>query len=93
MTQPQTEQNPFKLSGAPGSLEVSLTGKCNLRCTYCFYADEMAALDDLPEERWQAFFAEAGSIGVQRLTLSGGEVFTRPDLFALIDGIIENRMR
>jgi SynChlorMet cassette radical SAM/SPASM protein ScmE len=93
MKQPQPEQNPFKLPGAPASLEVSLTGKCDLRCKYCFFADEMAALGDLPAERWQAFFTEAGSIGVQRLTLSGGEVFTRPDLFELIDGIIENRMR
>lgn len=27
------------------------------------------------------------------VTLTGGEVFTRPDLFELIDGIIANRMR
>jgi SynChlorMet cassette radical SAM/SPASM protein ScmE len=93
MKQPRTEQNPFGLPGAPASLEVSLTGKCNLCCKYCFYADEMVALDDLSADRWMAFFAEAGAIGVQRLTLSGGEVFTRPDLFALIDGVIENRMR
>jgi len=77
----------------PESLDVSLTGMCNLRCRYCFYADEMAALDDLPTDSWLTFFAEAGAIGVQRLTLSGGEVFTRPDLFTLLDGIIENRMR
>ena len=74
-------------------MEVSLTGKCNLRCRYCFYADEMTSLDDLPTERWLDFFAEAGSIGVQRLTLSGGEVFTRPDFFTLVDGVIAHRMR
>lgn len=77
----------------PESLDVSLTGMCNLRCRYCFYADAMAALNDLPADDWRAFFAEAGAIGVRRLTLSGGEVFTRPDLFALIDGAIENGMR
>mgnify|MGYP001766469779 CR=1 FL=1 len=91
--QTQNEKNPFGLPGAPEELEISLTGKCNLRCQYCFYADEMAALDDLPAQRWQDFFSEAGGIGVHRLTLSGGEVFTRPDLFALIDSLIENKMR
>lgn len=84
---------PDGLSRIPDSLDVSLTGKCNLHCRYCFYADAMAALDDLPTDDWLAFFEEAGAIGVRRLTLSGGEVFTRPDLFAMIDGVIKNGMR
>ena len=78
---------------APSSLEICLTGRCNLRCRYCAYANEMTALADLPTERWLAFFREAGELAVQRAVLSGGEVFTRPDLFELIDGLIENRMR
>lgn len=78
---------------APKSLDLSITGRCNLTCRYCFYADEMAALGDLPKERWLSFFEEIGSLAVQRVTLTGGEVFTRPDLFELIDGAIANRMR
>jgi SynChlorMet cassette radical SAM/SPASM protein ScmE len=39
------------------------------------------------------FFKELGTLSVQRVTLSGGEVFTRPDLFILIDEIIMNKMR
>lgn len=84
---------PPGLRPAPKNLELSLTGRCNLQCQYCFYADEMAALSDLPTERWLTFFGEVGKLAVQRVTLSGGEVFTRPDLFELIDGIIENKMR
>jgi SynChlorMet cassette radical SAM/SPASM protein ScmE len=53
----------------------------------------MASRADLPTERWLAFFAELGGLAVQRAMLSGGEVFTRPDLFDLIDGLIANRMR
>jgi SynChlorMet cassette radical SAM/SPASM protein ScmE len=87
------QNNRFGLPAAPASLDISLTGKCNLRCRYCFYADEMVSLSDLPTKRWLEFFAEAGGIGVQRVTLSGGELFTRPDVFALVDGVIENRMR
>jgi SynChlorMet cassette radical SAM/SPASM protein ScmE len=53
----------------------------------------MVALDDLPTERWLTFFEELGQLAVQRVTLTGGEVFTHPDLFELIDGVIANRMR
>jgi SynChlorMet cassette radical SAM/SPASM protein ScmE len=81
------------VGSAPRSIDLSLTGRCNLRCRYCFYADEMAALADLPAERWLRFFEEAGALGVQRVTLSGGEIFTRPDLWTLIDGVVTNRMR
>jgi len=77
----------------PTSVEIAITGRCNLRCQYCFYADEMAALDDLSTEQWQAFFKELGRLAVQRVTLTGGEVFTRPDFFELVDGVIANRMR
>jgi SynChlorMet cassette radical SAM/SPASM protein ScmE len=82
-----------KVWSSPLSVDVAITGRCNLQCRYCFYADEMAALGDLPTERWLAFFAELGRLGVQRVCLTGGEAFTRPDLFDLIDGIVANRMR
>lgn len=93
MNRPAAEKIRVTVPSAPEEIDVSLTGKCNLACRYCFYADEMAALGDLPARRWTDFFAEAGGIGVQRLTLSGGEVFTRPDLFSLVDSLIDNRMR
>lgn len=84
---------PEGVASRPQSLDISLTGCCNLRCRYCFYNNEMVALSDLPTDRWLTFFAEMGELAVQRVTLSGGEVFTRPDLFELIDAIIDNRMR
>ena len=81
------------MQSVPQSVGIAITGRCNLDCAYCFYADEMTALEDLPAPRWLAFFEELGNLAVQRLTLTGGEVFTRPDLFDLIDGIIKNKMR
>lgn len=81
------------MPSAPLSVDIALTGRCNLQCKYCFYADEMAALSDLLTERWLAFFQELGRLAVLRVSLTGGEVFTRPDLFELIDGVIANHMR
>ena len=81
------------LREAPRALDLSLTGRCNLRCAYCFYADEMVGRRDLPAERWLAFFKELESLAVRTLTLSGGEIFMRPDLWSLIDGLVAARMR
>lgn len=77
----------------PLSAEIALTGRCNLRCQYCYYADEMVALGDLPTEAWLKCFGELGRIGVRRVTLTGGEVFTRKDFFELLDGVIASRLR
>jgi SynChlorMet cassette radical SAM/SPASM protein ScmE len=77
----------------PTSVEIALTGCCNLRCQYCFYADEMTALKDVSTGQWLAFFEELGRLAVRRVTLTGGEVFTRPDFWELLDGIITNKMR
>ncbi|MDD4652331.1 MAG: radical SAM protein [Methanothrix sp.] len=84
---------PPGLVSVPNTVEISITGRCNLSCRYCFYAHEMAALKDLPKARWLSFFEEMGSLGVQRVIISGGEAFTRQDIFELIDCLIENKMR
>lgn len=80
-------------SDAPMSFDLALTGKCNLNCSYCFYANEMAVRHDLPTEAWLKFCLELKSLGVRSLSLSGGEVFVRPDLWEIIDAIIDARMR
>jgi len=78
---------------APRSFDLSLTGRCNLHCAYCFYADEMVGRNDLSGETWQALFQELKTLAVRGLTLSGGELFMRRDLWELVDGLIEARMR
>jgi SynChlorMet cassette radical SAM/SPASM protein ScmE len=83
----------LKIISSPRHVDIAITGKCNLACKYCFYADEMVALTNLPTERWLSFFDELGRLGVMTVCLTGGEIFTRPDLFELIDGVITNRMR
>jgi len=77
----------------PRHVDIAITGKCNLSCQYCFYADEMVARANLSTDQWLEFFDELGRMGIMTVCLTGGEVFTRPDLFILIDRIISNRMR
>ncbi len=77
----------------PTEVEIALTGRCNLHCQYCFYNDEMVARQDQPTHVWLAFFEELSRLAVRRVTLTGGEVFTRQDFWELVDGIIANKMR
>jgi len=86
------DQYPDMQAG-PQTVDISLTGKCNLHCHYCFYADEMASREDLPDAPWVSFFEELGKLAVRDICLSGGEIFLRPNLWPLIDSAIANRMR
>jgi Fe-coproporphyrin III synthase len=78
----------------PRSLDLELTANCNLRCRYCYFFNNPAVTyHDLPASAWLSFFDELGRLGVMDVTLTGGEVFTRPDLRELIEGVVGNRMR
>ncbi len=83
----------YALMESPRSVSAQITGCCNLRCRYCYYAAEMTTLSDLPASSWCRFFGELGQIGVMDVCLSGGEPLCRPDLFDLVDALVENRMR
>ncbi len=84
----------MRLMRSPSNLDVAVTGKCNLRCLYCSHFTSPADVpEDLPTSEWLTFFGELGRLAVLGLTLEGGEPFMRPDLPALIEGIVKNRMR
>jgi SynChlorMet cassette radical SAM/SPASM protein ScmE len=81
------------LAAGPHEWDVSLTGKCNLSCSYCFYANDMVGRRDLPTAAWLRFFETLGKLPTRKLTLSGGELFVRSDVWELIDSVVANGMR
>jgi MoaA/NifB/PqqE/SkfB family radical SAM enzyme len=68
---------------SPGMLNILVTSVCDMRCTHCFFTEE---LDDAPRKKLQMTAREiemisetlGGNLGV--LVLAGGEPFTRKDL-------------
>jgi SynChlorMet cassette radical SAM/SPASM protein ScmE len=84
----------MKLMKTPRSVDLSITNRCNLRCTYCSHFTGAGDVDkDLPKEEWLQFFEELNRCAVMNVTLQGGEPFYRKDLNELVEGIVENRMR
>jgi MoaA/NifB/PqqE/SkfB family radical SAM enzyme len=77
----------------PGVLSILVTSVCDMRCTHCFFTDE---LDDAPRKKLQMTTHEiekisetlGGNLGV--LILAGGEPFTRKDLPEIVRSFYTN---
>ena len=77
----------------PGLLNILVTSVCDMRCTHCFFTEE---LDDAPRKKLQMTTREierisetlGGNLGV--LILAGGEPFTRKDLPEIVRAFYAN---
>src|SRR5215813_6510192 len=69
--------------GIPLGAQLDLTYRCNERCVHCYLDHDdhgemtLAEIKDLLDQ-----LADAG---VFLLTISGGEIFLRPDLFEILE--------
>jgi pyrroloquinoline quinone biosynthesis protein E len=69
----------------PYTLVAELTYRCPLRCAYCSNPVRLDAQGpELSTEIWARAFAEAESIGVMQVNLTGGEPLVRDDLEQLV---------
>jgi len=72
---------------AATDMRVSLTDRCNLRCTYCMPAEGLPWLPSaelLTDDELVRLVAVAASAGVGTVRLTGGEPLIRPGLPGLI---------
>ena len=69
-------------------LRISVTDRCNLRCTYCMPADGIKQLDHsdiLSFEEIEAFTRIAVSRGITKVRITGGEPLVRKDIVRLVE--------
>ena len=68
------------------SLRLSVTDRCNLRCTYCMPEEEYVWLprQDILASRRSARSWTCSSLGVDDVRLTGGEPLLRRDLPTLV---------
>lgn len=84
----------MKVMNTPKSVDIEITNRCNLRCSYCAHFSSAGDVErDLPKEEWLSFFGELNRCAVMDVCLSGGEPFYREDIKEIIGGIIRNQMR
>lgn len=72
---------------APVSVDVSITGSCNLRCKYCYAESDHAVTAHLPRERLKQLFIELDTLGVHFVRVAGGEPLTHPDIFLILEDL------
>lgn len=69
------------------NLRISVTDRCNFRCTYCMPADNVEFMDRsnlLSFEEILRVVTVASGLGINRIRLTGGEPLMRKDLPTLI---------
>jgi cyclic pyranopterin phosphate synthase len=73
------------------NLRISVTDRCNLRCTYCM-PEEVVFLDRrelLTFEEMAHFVAVAAPLGIDKVRLTGGEPLLRRDLCRLAAMLVQ----
>jgi len=76
-----------RLERALGTLRLSVTDRCNLRCVYCMPEDDYAWLPDesiLSEEELERVARAFVALGAREIRVTGGEPLLRPELDAII---------
>jgi SynChlorMet cassette radical SAM/SPASM protein ScmE len=84
----------MKLMNTPKKIDLDITSRCNLRCSYCYYFSSDGDTGvDLPLEQWLQFFEECNRCAVTEVCLCGGEPLIREDFKEFVEGVVKNRMR
>lgn len=75
---------------APVGMTYVCTRKCGLRCRYC-YADADSEIEELllPLSRVLEIIDEAADLGISTINISGGEPFSRPGIFEILDRTVQ----
>lgn len=74
----------LKSRRVPSTAQLELTSQCHLACPHCKSVVHDKH-EELSTEQWVGLFGQLRQLGTTALTLTGGEIFLRPDLMDLCD--------
>lgn len=78
---------------APVSLNLMLSNDCETNCAHCHAHRRYVPENELlPTQRWKEIFREAKVLGIEQVTLSGGDPLFRKDALTLIAELINLEM-
>ncbi len=69
-----------------------ITMNCNMRCKHCGSACDGPLPDELTHEEALDLCDTLGRLGLRRMTLSGGEPFTRQDWHIIAARLVQHKI-
>jgi radical SAM protein with 4Fe4S-binding SPASM domain len=77
----------------PISLNLMFSNKCETNCIYCYaHGGNVSLSRQLSTERWIEIFHVAHSLGIEQVSLSGGDPLFRKDALTLLAELIKLKM-
>ena len=72
---------------SPVLADISLTNRCNLKCEYCYASagDNEYKVEELTFDNYSKLFNQMDDMNIHRISLSGGEPFSRSDFFDILE--------
>jgi MoaA/NifB/PqqE/SkfB family radical SAM enzyme len=74
-----------RLRRVPLRVMFELTYKCNFHCRHCYVPGEWRAKNDLTTAGVCAIIGQLKNAGCFYLGFTGGEIFTRPDIYSILE--------
>lgn len=78
---------------APITVFGAFTYKCNLRCSHCYQKAGSPMKDEMTTSQALDIIEDLARSGTSNLSISGGEVFLRDDVYELVEYAAESKMR
>lgn len=76
----------------PSSAQVYIENKCHLKCEHCYESEESHPTSvRMSLEDYERLFDSLAQLGVLYLTLTGGEIFLRRDIFQILTAAKKRR--
>ena len=72
------------------SANWAVTGRCNFKCKHCFLSAPGARFGELSTEDCKRIIREMAEIGLQAVSMTGGEALIRSDFMELVDELVKN---
>ena len=69
--------------------KFAVTGRCNFKCKHCFLSAPDARFGEISTEDCKRIIRELAEIGVQGVSLTGGEALIRSDFMELVDELVK----
>lgn len=83
---------PLPFLSAPASVDIFITGRCNLRCVHCFSSDGGSSTE-LSFGELKSIFDQLERIGVLEVRINGGEPFLHPNIREILMNLKSRRFR